>query len=229
MKLLRYFLYHAVNWNIPLAFFALYHTLRGEKKYGLNSFVASNLDRYTIKSGDRTKASRYEAVNYAILEDLLVNFRKLHPGILGITDAGCGKGRALVVAAHYGFTKLTGIDFAKELCEEARANLEKTKIQFPEIEYKIVCDDILNYEITDENCFFLFNPFGAEIFEKFMDNLDESVRKHPRPIYILYASPVHKELLLKRNFQIIYHVKKMRYLEGVIAERNHQLIPTVAS
>ena len=215
---INFFFYHAVNWNLPLAWFLLYHTVRGEKKYGIRTFRDAELDNYTIKKGDTTKSSRYEAVNYFILEKLLENFRNSFPEEKKILDAGCGKGRVLVTAAHYGFTNLTGVDFAKELCEEAESNMQKTKSKFTAIAYKIIWNDILNYDIpNDENVFFLFNPFDREVLEKFVARIDASVKQFPRTVYFLYASPKHLEVLEENNYTVVYNIKKMKWLEGVIA------------
>lgn len=217
---INFFFYHAINWNPRLALFLLYHTIRGENKYGIHTFRDAELENYTIKKGDTTKSSRYEAVNYFILEKLLENFRKSFPEEKKIFDAGCGKGRVLVTAAHYGFTNLTGVDLAKELCEEAERNLQNTKTKFPGIEYKIIWDDILNYEISnDENVFFLFNPFNREILEKFVAGIEGSVKKFPRMVYFIYASPKHLEVLEENNYTIIFRLKKMKWLEGVIASK----------
>ena len=216
-RYIDFFFYYAINWNPLLAAFLLYHTLRGEKKYGLNTFSPSELNKYKIDKGDRTKAFRYEAVNYYILENLLENFRKLFPEEKKLLDVGCGKGRVLVVAAHYGFIKLTGVDFAKELCEDAGKNMNKTKMRFPGIDYKIICDDVLNYPLAaDDTVLFLFNPFNKEILVKFVENIVRSLKDFPRTIYILYASPKYEDVLLERGFKEVYRVKKMKFLEGII-------------
>ena len=39
---LRYFFFIGMNWNFRLAFFTIYHEIRGERKYHLNSI---GLDR----------------------------------------------------------------------------------------------------------------------------------------------------------------------------------------
>ena len=73
----------------------------------------------------------------------------------------------MVVAAHYGFTKITGVEFAKELYVAAEKNISKIKAQFPGTTFKIDCKDILNYSIdAGDKVFFLFNPFNREIMEK---------------------------------------------------------------
>ncbi|HLG38929.1 MAG TPA: class I SAM-dependent methyltransferase, partial [Chitinophagaceae bacterium] len=114
-----FFFYTAFNWSPWLAFFILYHDIRGAIQYSIRrTFTPVKLSRLTISNADITKSSPYEAVNYFMLEKLLTAFRRLSPGN-SITDLGCGKGRVIAVAAHFGFTNITGIDFAKELCEEA--------------------------------------------------------------------------------------------------------------
>src|ERR1700741_2418243 len=42
-------------------------------------------------------------------------------------DVGCGKGRALVIAARHGYPKVVGVEFVTEFCETARENLAAFK------------------------------------------------------------------------------------------------------
>ncbi len=216
---LRFFTFHLFNWNAGLAIFALYHTLRGEKKYEINTFIATDLNKLTISKGDVNKASRYEAVNYYMLENLLTYFRRMYPLENNFFDAGCGKGRAMVVAAHYGFTNLTGIDFARELCNEAEMNMQRVKDHFPLINYTIKCDDVLAHTFTTETVIFLFNPFEREIVELLLEKIEASVLNNPRSIYIIYASPQHEDILLSYHYDSVYRVQKMKYLKGMIAVR----------
>ena len=222
MKKLVHYIYHffylALNWNPLLAIFITWHEAKRGSKYGINTIKRAELKELTIPEGDISKSSPYEAVTYYMLENLFENFRKLFPGEKNLVDAGCGKGRVLVVAAHYGFTHITGIDFAKELCQEAEKNIEQVKTKFPFACFKIVWGNVLNYPLSaDDKVFFLFNPFNKEIFEKFVDNIEQSVKKFPRTIYFIYASPKHADVLLGKKFKIIYQVKKMKFMEGLIA------------
>lgn len=222
MKKLLHYIYHffylALNWNPLLAIFITWHEAKRGAKYGINTIKRAELKRLTIPDGDISKSSPYEAVNYYMLENLLENFRKLFPEEKNLTDVGCGKGRVLVVAAHYGFTHITGIDFAKELCEEANRNVESIKADFPAVNFKIIWDDVLRTPLTaNDKVFFLFNPFDKEIMEKFVEKAERSLKDHPRTIYFIYVNPGHADVLLERNFKVVYQVKKMKLLEGLIA------------
>jgi cyclopropane fatty-acyl-phospholipid synthase-like methyltransferase len=141
----------------------------------------------------------------------------LFPGEKRLIDVGSGKGRVMVAAAHYGFKNIIGVDFAKELCAAAERNINKIKTQFPGTTFNIYCKDILNYAINaNDKVFFLFNPFNREIMEKFLAKIDQSVNEHRRTIYIIYANPQQKEILLQKGYKEIFSIKKLSRLEGVI-------------
>src|SRR5215471_9439168 len=164
-KYISHFWYVAINWNIWMAFFMLYDNIRGSIKYGSNTFAPVELKNLTIVNGDVKKASRYEAVSFYMLEHLFTAFRKLSPNT-SIVDLGCGKGRVMMVAAHFGFRRMTGIDFAKEVCEDAITNMTKKENQFPNITWKVINANVENYDISpDDSVFFMFNPFDYSILE----------------------------------------------------------------
>ena len=220
-KFLHYiynFFYVSVYWNPLLAVFITWHEIKRGSRYGINTIKPGPLKGLTIADGDISKSSPYEAVNYYILENLLENFRRLFPEEKNLTDVGCGKGRVMVAAAYYGFTKITGVDFAKELCEEAEKNMQLTKKKFTAIDYKVIYDNALNYPLTAaDTVFFLFNPFNKEMLEKFTKKVVQSINQFPRTVYFLYASPKYLDVLQKSGFNEVYHIKKMKILEGVIA------------
>ena len=211
------FFYVAFNWNLSLAIFITWHEIKRGPKYNVNTIKPVSLEALTIAEGDISKSSPYEALNYYILETLLENFRKLFPHEKNIIDIGSGKGRVMVVAAHYGFKNITGVDFARELCAAAERNINKIKTEFPETTFTIYCKDILNYTIDkSDKVFFLYNPFNKEIMEKLIEKIDRSVNQHSRTIYFIYANPQQKEVLLQNGYTEVFSIKKLRLLEGVI-------------
>lgn len=212
---LRYFFYISVNWNFRLAWFTVSHEIRGEKKYGINTTRINDLKKLSVTGGNLKNAEMYQGANYYLLENLFDNLRTLKAGN-NFIDVGCGKGRALVVAAHFGFSDLTGIDFAEQLCEEARKNTGHLKQLFPNTRVKIICMDAVNYEFEkDTDVFFFFNPFNEIVMKAVLKNIIRSVQAD-RKIYVVYINPVHKELFLNEGFSEIFSVKKLRLIEGVI-------------
>ena len=218
-KYISHFWYVAINWNIWMAFFMLYDNIRGSIKYGSNTFIPIELKNLTIVGGDIKKASRYEAVSFYMLEQLLHAFRKI-AGHTSIVDLGSGKGRVMMTAPFFGFTDITGIDFAKELCEQATANMKEKEKKFPHIKWKVLNENVEDYNIDKtDSVFFMFNPFDQAVLKKFLINLDASCDLFPRTIYFLYASPQYQKLLLDNGYVIVYQKEKM-YLKSIIAVRD---------
>jgi len=216
----RFFYYTSSNWSIWLAIFILYHDIRGAFRYGLKkTFAPVQLRRLTIENANIARSSPYEAVNYYMLEKLLKTFRTLSPDT-SIIDLGCGKGRVMVVAAHLGFKKITGIEFAKELCDEAVLNMTKAQTHIHDFKWEVIHDNVLDYSIKpDDAVFFMFNPFVESTLNQFLDSLEHSCKQYPRKTWFLYASPVHVGALLNRGYKIIFK-KKLMNLEGKILCKN---------
>ena len=223
LNYIKLFWYFAANWNPVLAGFILWHEVSGEKKYGITTSEPVELSKLTISNGNIKQSSRYEAVNYFILEALLSRLRTI-TNETSFTDLGCGKGRAMVVAAHYGFTKIKGVDFAKEVCSVAEHHLQNLPTQFPEMEYELHCQNVLEYEIEpNESVFFLFNPFSDEIISRFLEKVNISTAQYPRTIYFLYASPKHVETFFEFEYEPVYRKRKLKWLDGVILKKEKKM------
>jgi SAM-dependent methyltransferase len=223
----KYFYFLFINWNIRIAWIMIRQEIRGEKKYGINTTGADELFKLEDQGIDISHATIYMPVSYTLLEE---TFKHLKNGSTQqqttnnkpqthFLDIGCGKGRALCVAAHQGFRKVTGLDFSRDLCESAKENLAITKQKIPELEYKIINNDAFYFEIPiDVDCIFFFNPFDEVIMSAVVNNIFTSLKKNPRKISIIYVNPLHKELFLKAGYKETWYSKKMKYLEASILE-----------
>ena len=210
---IKYWFFIGVNWNFRLAFFTIFYEIKREKKYNLDTIELDRLKTITINSDNLKHSSIYQACNYYILEKGFDYLRSINENN-NITDFGCGKGRAMAVAAHYGFKSITGIDFAISLCVAAGNNIQNTIKLYPSVKFNIICDDVVNYKIEeDQNVFFFFNPFDEVIMLKVVKNILLSLKEKPRKIYIMYVNPVHKEIFLSTGFEEEYYLRKLYYLE----------------
>jgi SAM-dependent methyltransferase len=131
------------------------------------------------------------ALFHRVMRDLAL------PGGSVFVDFGCGKGRVLMMAARYGFRRVVGVDFSAELCRVARRNLEifrqRTGVS---VEFEVVEADVLAYPFRDdENVFYLFNPFDAVVMRRILARIDESRRRAPRPVWLIYYYPLCGEII----------------------------------
>jgi len=212
---IKYFYFLSVNWNLRIAWYMIKQEIKGEKKYGINTTGADELQSLEKMGIDTTHATIYMPVSYTLLEEI---FNQLASQQLQhFLDIGCGKGRALCVAAHHGFGKVTGLDFSKALCDIAKENLQSTKQNIPELEYKIINNDAFYFAIPDDvDCIFFFNPFDEIIMSAVVNNIFESLQKNPRRISVIYVNPLHKDLFTKAGYKETWYSKKMKYIEAVI-------------
>jgi SAM-dependent methyltransferase len=216
-RYIKYFYFLFINWNARIAWYMIKQEIKGEQKYGINTTGADELHKLEKQGIDISHATIYMPVSYTLLEEI---FEQLPATIRRhFLDLGCGKGRALCVAAHIGFKQVTGLDFARDLCEAAKENLTITKQEIPVLEYKVINNDAFYFEIPDDvDCIFLFNPFDEIIMSAVVNNICTSLQNSPRKISIIYVNPLHKEQFLKAGFTETWYSKKMKYLEASILE-----------
>lgn len=191
-----------------------------EKQLGISTHSIVNLDQLTLDGDNSDQNHHYQGASYYILFSI---FEKLpqHLKNKSFIDFGCGKGRALFVAEQCGFTKLIGVDIAKELIDDANENKKRYQLKNTQSSIAFIFSDATKYQIPDDAAvFYFFNPFGAEIIQQVLDNINASVKQHPREINCIYLNPKYKSVFEKNGFKIVREIKSWRYLEGVIYSNN---------
>lgn len=214
---LKYFWYLAKNWNPVIATHLLKQEIKGEKKYGIHTSGEDELKSLENLGVDISHATIYMPASYSLLEELLS--LPLLKKYNYFVDIGCGKGRAICVAAHFGFKKLLGLELSKDLCKIAKENIAETKKAFPQLDAKIINNDAYYFEIeTDMDCLFLFNPFDEFVMEAVMENVKISLAKKDRPMAIIYLNNLHEQPILNAGFKEVYNCKRLQYLQGSVYE-----------
>ena len=217
ISFVKYFFYIAFNWNIFIAIYIIFHEIKGERKYGINTIGIDNLS--TLDENQTEHATIYMPAIYPVLELVFQQINVAH--ISHLLDIGSGKGRAICVAAAKGCKKVSGIDISKSLCMDALQNLSIIQQQHPSILAKVILKDALLYEIPEDiDCIFLFNPFDAYLMEEVVKNIKKSLSLHPRKLTVIYANPLYKSLFTDVEFKETFHYQKMKYIEVSILENN---------
>jgi SAM-dependent methyltransferase len=102
-------------------------------------------------------------------------------------DFGCGKGRAMLLAAERGFKKIIGLEFAPELAEIARSNAEKLRSKTGDERLEIVTVDASAFDIPEEcSVLYFFNPFRSEVSSVVADNIRRSWVAKPRDMFLIW-------------------------------------------
>jgi SAM-dependent methyltransferase len=178
--------------------------------YGTNTRGKAPVSALKVVGSNAEHGTGYQASSARAFRKVMDSLA-IPPGG-NFVDIGSGKGRILLMASHYSFAKIIGVEFAGELCEAARRNLDayrrKTGIK---IETDILHLDAAQYEIApDDKVFFLSNPFGEHLTSVILENIIRSLKDHPRPIWLIYVNPVWHELILAKG--VFKMVKRYRFI-----------------
>lgn len=107
-------------------------------------------------------------------------------------DLGCGKGRALLLAAEFPFRRLAGVEFDPDLAATAEANLARypaTKDRAGEIE--VLCEDAAAYPLpAGPLLVYMYNPFEMPVMERVVANVRRALELEPRELVVAYFTPL---------------------------------------
>lgn len=112
-------------------------------------------------------------------------------------DLGSGKGRTLLMASDYVFRRIVGVELLPTLHQIAEENLRLYKSASQKcIAIEAVCADAVTFPMPDEPLvMYLFNPLPESGLRQVVVKLEESLRAHPRPVYVLYHNPLLAHVL----------------------------------
>jgi hypothetical protein len=121
-------------------------------------------------------------------------------------DYGSGKGRALMLAASKGFTRVLGVDVSSNLCSIARQNAAIYATRHRGCSIMVHNHDAAEMEVpADVIVVYLYNPFGLETLRAVIGRLSASLRQVPRPLWAVYMVPRHGNLFLSQGFTSIFN------------------------
>lgn len=134
----------------------------------------------------------------------------LPPG-LGLLDVGCGKGLVLFRASRRPSRRLVGIEHPASVLDVARVNLRRFQARTGRghtIELHHV--DAASWPVPpDLHLIYLFNPFGAAVFEPFLDRLHDSHTDAPRPLWLVVNKADHSDRITARG--LLRQTQRIRY------------------
>jgi SAM-dependent methyltransferase len=164
-------------------------------RYGTDTVGATPLSELALEGELLRGASPYEPTRLRPFRQVMRLLKPSRNSVL--LDFGCGKGRVLLVAAQFGFKRIEGVEFAKQLCKIAENNVAAYKARTcSQTEFRIVESDAANYEIQDDvDYFYFFNPFGEEVMRSTMRNIVRSIDRRPRDATLIYCNPRSKQCI----------------------------------
>lgn len=156
-----------------------------ERRLGIDTGEFS----HGFQLGDEGQCRGYEPIDHKCF-DIIMDHLAIRAGVDGFIDYGCGKGRAVVLAATHPFVQAIGVERSSRLAEIARDNVASAQRHLACADVRIVESDARTWPVPrDITIAFLFNSFGGEILDDVMERIHESLVEHPRRFRLVYAIP----------------------------------------
>ncbi len=153
-----------------------------------------------VDSANAADGVRYQPMQQDWLEES-VRTLGLDVSRFDFVDLGCGKGRAVIIAAEMGFASSTGVEFAQELAETAQTNLDILKLK----NSRIVHGDAAAYDFpTGDLMVYMNNPFGESVMRPVIAKLAQAIAARPdRTVTVVYhhaycPAPIDEVAALRR-------------------------------
>jgi len=111
-------------------------------------------------------------------------------------DIGSGKSRTLLLASQYPFAEIIGVEFARELVDIARTNIERFRDPSRKCRaLSVVEADAAAYDFPEMPLVvYFYNPFSKAVFDIVLKNLVSSLERCPRDCFIVYGSSSHRAI-----------------------------------
>lgn len=142
-----------------------------------------------VEQAEEGENNAYEPVDYRCFE-IIMNSVEIIPNESVFFDYGCGKGRAVILAALRPFKRVIGLELSSALSSIAREHVERARGKISAGEVDIITADAQTFSLPDEvTHIFLFNPFVGEVMEAALGQIRSSLRRRDRVLTICYVVP----------------------------------------
>jgi SAM-dependent methyltransferase len=118
-------------------------------------------------------------------------------GAYHFVDLGSGKGKALLLAAEYPFSSVTGVELVPRFTAIASANLAHARhLDRVARQVALVTGDASKYDFPCAPLVvYLHNPFDGFMVSRVLANMEIATRSGATPSYIVYHGPRHREVV----------------------------------
>jgi SAM-dependent methyltransferase len=138
----------------------------------------------------------YTPLPYPLISRMLTSLHLSGSDVF--VDVGCGKGRVVCCASRIKMRRVVALEINKDLLALAVANARRVRGKRTPVDPVAASADVYNFE--DATVVYLYNPFNARITNLVIQQLFLSYSRRPRGIRIVYANPVHEQVLDRQGW-----------------------------
>lgn len=165
---------------------------RWDRVHGVDTAGSIRLELLDVIGPNRSKGNECVCTSPKTFDFIMSN---VHADLSDHTfiDIGSGKSRTLLLASHYPFAEIVGVEFAGELVRIAERNIAAYADPRQKcMKLSVIEADAAAYAFPDTPLFvYFYNPFSKDVFDMVMGNLAASLRAKPRDCIVVYGSSSH--------------------------------------
>jgi hypothetical protein len=153
----------------------------------------------TVSGADRLRGlfhSPYQPTEPGLFREMVLSLR-FDFSQSAFIDLGSGKGRTLLMASHFPFRRILGVELLPALHRIAKNNILSYQSDSQKCRVlETVCEDATRFVFPNEEMvLYLFNPLPEAGFVQVISNLEQSLAQHWRPVHVLYHNPLLERVL----------------------------------
>jgi SAM-dependent methyltransferase len=180
-----------------------------------------------LKTGHRhdRHSTAYFGVAPSVFFSLLIRWQRTHPAApiedFTFIDVGAGMGRAMLLASELPFRRVIGIELNPALAHTARRNISRWRSAGRvHALTRLVQRDAVEFAFPSAPCLlFLFNPFGAPVLRRLLNNVSASLSRRPGQLDLIYVNNEQETVLEKQpGFKRLFQGQISRSRADAIAD-----------
>jgi len=210
LKLILHALYLLFTPSYRKDLMTFYETQQFDRAYGIDTVDVIKVHHLDVPSNKLAHSGDYVPSSMNIFSEIFSRLTLSFKEYVFV-DFGSGKGLILLLASNFPFKKIIGVEFSPRMNEIARRNISIYKSESQKcFDLELICADAVEYPIPQENAIlYFYNPFDDQVMSQVLKNVEVSISRSPRQIYIVYLNPVYKKLM-----------DDCQFLEIVVEEKN---------
>lgn len=161
-----------------------------DRRFNVETAGTEEPEFLTAEDSLKAHAKGYEPVTEESMRALLEALPAADLSDFLFIDLGSGKGRAMFVAANYGFRQIIGVEYSSELHEVATRNVGTYRNPSQKcFNIKPVRADATTFSLpVYPTVCFMNNPYDESLITLTAQQIERSVGLAPRPFFIVYCN-----------------------------------------
>jgi SAM-dependent methyltransferase len=172
-----------------------------DRSFGVDTGGLIALSDLDVEHDSWVHGLMYAASPPELFADVMRDLQIRHEDFVFV-DFGSGKGRVLLMASHFPFARIVGVEFSRRLHEIAQRNIAVYRPAARRCTaVESVCLDATAFPIPWQRAvFYLYRPFDEEILAAVLDNIHRSVQEYPRDVFVVYMNPLPETILDRQDW-----------------------------